>query len=128
MGDRSKAFFINGGAGRVLCSIPALEKYAEDSGDKDFVIVCESGMDFYRGHPTLHKHAFESWHKGLFQDYLKDKSMSIDVKSFDSEMLIQKSRARKNWKGTGDIKDSSLWFEVTKDLEFTLDLTLFFNE
>ena len=75
MGSRSKAFMINGGAGRVLCSIPALERYAEDSGDKDFVIVCESGMDFYRGHPTLHKHAFESWHKGLFQDYLKDKDV-----------------------------------------------------
>jgi len=30
---RSKAFFINGGAGRVICSIPALEKYAEESGD-----------------------------------------------------------------------------------------------
>jgi hypothetical protein len=30
---RSKAFFINGGAGRVLCSIPALEKYAETHPD-----------------------------------------------------------------------------------------------
>ena len=34
---RSKAFFINGGAGRVIASIPALEKYAE-SHDA-FVIV-----------------------------------------------------------------------------------------
>ena len=51
---RSKAFFINGGAGRVICSIPAFEKYAKDSGDKNFVIVCEGGMDFYRGHPVLH--------------------------------------------------------------------------
>ena len=52
MSGRSKAFFVNGGAGRVICSIPALERYAEDSGDKDFIIVCESGMDFYRGHPV----------------------------------------------------------------------------
>ena len=37
---RSKAFFINGGAGRVICTIPAFEKYAEESGDKDFIIVC----------------------------------------------------------------------------------------
>ena len=50
MSGRSKAFFINGGAGRVLCSIPALERYAEDSGDKDFVIVCESGMDLPQRH------------------------------------------------------------------------------
>jgi hypothetical protein len=50
---RSKAFFINGGAGRVICSIPALEKYREESGDKDFIIVCEGGTDFFKGHPTL---------------------------------------------------------------------------
>ena len=73
--SRSKAFFINGGAGRVLCSIPALERYVEDSGDKDFVIVCEAGMDFYRGLPLLHKRAYEEWHKGLFDEHLKDKDL-----------------------------------------------------
>ena len=75
MSKRSKAFFINGGAGRVLCSIPALEKYKEESGDKDFVIVCEGGMDFYRGHPTLQQHTYENWHKGLFENHLKDKDI-----------------------------------------------------
>ena len=73
--SRSKAFFINGGAGRVLCSIPAFERYAEDSGDADFIIVCEAGMDFYRGHPVLQKHAYEVWHKGLFDEHLKDKDL-----------------------------------------------------
>ena len=73
--SRSKAFFINGGAGRVLCSIPAFERYAEDSGDTDFIIVCEAGMDFYRGHPVLQKHAYEVWHKGLFDEHLKDKDL-----------------------------------------------------
>ena len=72
---RSKAFFINGGAGRVLCSIPALEKYAEANPGDDFIIVCESGTDFYRGHPELHKRAFDHWHKGLFQTYLKDRDL-----------------------------------------------------
>ena len=72
---RSKAFFINGGAGRVLCSIPAFEKYAKDSGDKNFVIVCEGGMDFYRGHPVLQKHSYEVWHKGLFDQHLRDKDI-----------------------------------------------------
>lgn len=75
MQRRSKAFFINGGAGRVLSSIPALERYAEDSGDEYFVIVAEGGMDFYRGHPTLHKHVFEVWHKGLFENHIKDKDI-----------------------------------------------------
>ena len=73
--SRSKAFFISGGAGRVICSIPAFEKYAETSGDKDFIIVCEAGMDFYRGHPVLQKHAYEVWHKGLFDQHLRDKDI-----------------------------------------------------
>jgi hypothetical protein len=68
---RSKAFFINGGAGRVICSIPAFEKYAETHDD--FIIVCEGGMNFYKGHPVLHKYAFDSWHKNLFEDYIKDR-------------------------------------------------------
>ena len=73
--NRSKAFFIDGGAGRVLCSIPALDRYAQDSGDENFVIVCEGGMDFYRGHSILHKHAYENWHKGLFDEHLRDKDL-----------------------------------------------------
>lgn len=68
---RPVAFFMNGGAGRVICSIPALEKYAEEIS-KDFIIVCEGGMDMFRGHPLLHERVFESWHKGLFDEKLKD--------------------------------------------------------
>jgi len=68
---RSKAFFINGGAGRVICSIPALEKYAENHDD--FIIVAEGGMNFFKGHPILHKHAYDIWHKGLFEDKIKDR-------------------------------------------------------
>lgn len=71
---RSTAFFINGGAGRVITSIPALELYEKENPDDDFIIVCEGGMDFYKGHPTLHKRTFDNWHKGLFESYLKDRN------------------------------------------------------
>lgn len=74
---RSKAFFINGGAGRVICSIPALEKYQEESGDKDFVIVCEGGTDFFKGHPTLYPRTYDNWHKNLFEDKL----IHMDIES-----------------------------------------------
>jgi len=70
--SRNKAFFINGGAGRVVCSIPALEKFAEENPDNDFIIVCEGGTDFYKGHPMLHAKAYDVWHKNLFEDKLKD--------------------------------------------------------
>lgn len=71
---RSTAFFINGGAGRVITSIPALELYEKENPNDDFIIVCEGGTDFYKGHPTLHKRAYDTWHKGLFEQYIKDRN------------------------------------------------------
>ncbi len=66
---RSKAFFVNGGAGRVISSIPAFEKYAENNDD--FIIVCEGGTDFFKGHPTLDGRVYDHWHKNLFQEHIK---------------------------------------------------------
>ena len=68
---RSKVFFVNGGAGRVIASIPALELYAETHDD--FVIVAEGGMNFFKGHPVLDKFAYDHWHKNLFEDKIKDR-------------------------------------------------------
>jgi hypothetical protein len=73
--SRSKAFFINGGAGRMISSVPAFEKYLEESGDKDFIIVCEGGTDVFKGHPKLDDRAYDIWHKGLFKDYLKTREI-----------------------------------------------------
>lgn len=72
---RSTAFFVNGGAGRIICSIPAFEKYAEANPDDDFIIVTEAGTDFFKGHPTLHNKCFDNWHKGLFEEKLKDRNI-----------------------------------------------------
>jgi ADP-heptose:LPS heptosyltransferase len=72
MMTRNKAFFINGGAGRVVCSIPALEKFAEENPDNNFIIICEGSTEFYKGHPQLHAKAYDHWHKNLFEDKLKD--------------------------------------------------------
>jgi ADP-heptose:LPS heptosyltransferase len=71
---RHSAFFINGGAGRVLCSIPALELYSAENPDDDFIIVCEGGMQFYKGHKALHERAFDINHKDLFKDKVKDRN------------------------------------------------------
>ena len=72
MSSRPKAFFINGGAGRVICAVPALEKYAEEHPDEKFLIVCEGGTDFFKGHPKLHNRVYDNWHKNLFHDKLVD--------------------------------------------------------
>lgn len=71
---RSTAFFINGGAGRVITSIPAFEAYEKENPNDDFIIVCEAGTDFYKGHPTLHRRAYDTWHKGLFESFIKDRN------------------------------------------------------
>ncbi len=72
---RSKAFFVNGGYGRVVNSIPAFELYAKESGDSDFIIVCEGGTDAYKGHPLLDDKAYDVWHKNLFKEKIKDKDI-----------------------------------------------------
>lgn len=73
---RSKAFFVNGGAGRVVCSIPAFEKYLEESDDKDFIIVCEGGSEIFKGHPTLDSKVYDVWHKNLFKDQLAHRDVT----------------------------------------------------
>lgn len=69
----STAFFVNGGAGRVISSIPAFELYAEENPQDDFIIVCEGGMDVFRGHPILHPKSYDSHHKNLFNSMLKNR-------------------------------------------------------
>jgi len=75
MEQKSKAFFLNGGAGRMICSIPALEKYEKESGDKDFIIVCEGGSDIFKGHPSLDKRTYDVMHKNLFEDKLRERQI-----------------------------------------------------
>ena len=72
--SRSSAFFINGGAGRVICSIPAFEKHEQEYPEDDFIIVCEGGTDFFKGHPTLYHRVYDNWHKGLFEQFIKDRN------------------------------------------------------
>ncbi len=64
----------------------------------------------------------------LTQDYLKNKNIKVDLKIFNQKMLNQKQRARQNWKGTGDIQDDNIWYEITSDLNPTEFLGYIDNE
>ena len=55
----------------------------------------------------------------LTQDYLKNKKIKVDIESFYKKMEDQKQRARKSWKGTGDIIDDTIWFNVTEKIQPT---------
>ena len=71
--SRDKAIYINGGAGRVLASIPALEKHFKSNPNS--IIVCEGTDEFFKNHPILYRRTFHPNHKNLFDDYIKDKDI-----------------------------------------------------
>jgi ADP-heptose:LPS heptosyltransferase len=59
----------------MISAIPAFEKYEQESGDKDFIIICEGGTDVFKGHPTLDARTYDVWHKNLFVEKIKDKDI-----------------------------------------------------
>lgn len=69
-----KSFFINGGAGRVLCAIPALEHYKKHV-DPDVVIIAEAWHELFLTSASLRNSVYPMGHKGLFQDKLIDTEM-----------------------------------------------------
>jgi len=113
--NRSTAFFINGGAGRVLTSIPAFELFEKENPDDNFIIVCEGGTDFYKGHPTLQNRAYDVWHKGLFEQFIKDRNCVTPEPYRVWEYYNQKCSLAQafdieiNNKGVRDVPDPSVY-------------------
>jgi len=74
---RPKAFFLNGGIGRIVSAIPALEKYQEENPNEDFIVVTEGVCDIFKGHPTLDTKTYDIFHKNLFHT----KIINMDIVS-----------------------------------------------
>jgi len=74
--SRSTAFQINGGAGRVMCAIPALELYQKSNPQDDFIIITEN-PEMFIGHPTLYDKVYDFKSKNLFRDKLKERDYII---------------------------------------------------
>ncbi len=55
----------------------------------------------------------------LTEDILRNKSMSIDTKKFQSLMKESRELAKKNWKGSGDAAVEDIWFGIKDKLEGT---------
>ncbi len=55
----------------------------------------------------------------LTEDILRNKSMSIDTKKFQSLMKESRELAKKNWKGSGDAAVEDIWFGIKDKLEAT---------
>ncbi len=91
--------FINGGAGRVISSIPGLEEL--DRRGELAGVVCEGGMEAFMGHPTLQDKAYDFNHKGLFENLLKDNICISPEPYRDHEYYNQRSSLQQ-----------SFWWEI----------------
>jgi hypothetical protein len=90
-----KVVFINGGAGRVISSIPALEEL--DRRNELAGIVCEGGMEVFLGHPTLQDKAWDVNHKGLFENLIKDNECVTPEPYRDYEYYNQRSSLQQSF-------------------------------
>lgn len=52
----------------------------------------------------------------LTEDALKSRGISVNVDGFDDAMKRQREEARRNWKGSGDTADDSIWFELSDEI------------
>jgi alanyl-tRNA synthetase len=48
----------------------------------------------------------------LTQDALRSRGVVVDTEAFSKAMDVQKTEARRAWKGTGDAKADAVWFEI----------------
>jgi ADP-heptose:LPS heptosyltransferase len=66
-------FIIDGGAGRLITAIPALEKFAINNPNDDFRILTAAWESLYWAHPVLQNRAFNINQKGVFDLHMKDR-------------------------------------------------------
>ena len=55
----------------------------------------------------------------LTQDALRPRGIAVDTEAFAKSMEVQKTEARRAWKGTGDAKADAVWFEIREALGAT---------
>jgi len=65
-------FIINGGAGRVIAAIPALEKFHRLNPKNDFRVIVHGWQDLYWSHPILQPRTIGIHQKNIFEEYVKN--------------------------------------------------------
>lgn len=67
-----KAFYIDGGAGRIICALPALEKYVKTHPEEDVVILIAGWDSIVWGNQLLQDITYNLDTKGIFDNVIKD--------------------------------------------------------
>ncbi len=73
--ERKKVFHLDGGAGRVICALPALEKYAKKNPDKDFNVIIGGWDSLTYGNRLLQDKTYGMDVKGIFNLLIKDNQL-----------------------------------------------------
>ena len=55
----------------------------------------------------------------LTQDALKPRGIAVDTEAFGAAMVAQRDEARKAWKGSGEAKTETVWFELREKVGAT---------
>ena len=79
-----KAFFLNGGAGRILTAIPALEKNIQKNSNN--IVIAEAWPELYLMSPILRDCSYVPNTKNLFEDkLLKDKLKNRNINLYQTD-------------------------------------------
>ena len=81
-------FVINGGAGRVIAAIPALEKFARLNPENDFKVLIYGWESLYWNHPVLQKRTFGAVGKGTFEMFIKDNELIVPEPYLQNLLLL----------------------------------------
>ena len=68
--------------------------------------------DVFRGETAFKLYDTYGFPLDLTQDALKSRGVTVDTEAFNVSMEQQRQDARKAWKGTGDAKSESIWFDL----------------
>jgi ADP-heptose:LPS heptosyltransferase len=68
-------FVLDGGAGRLITAIPALEKYARLNPEDDFRVLTAAWEELYWAHPVLQNRTFNINQKGTFDLHMRHRRL-----------------------------------------------------
>jgi hypothetical protein len=77
-----KIFSIDGGGGRVIAAIPALEKYVRNHPEEDIRILIYGWDNLLWGNPLLQDITYNPDTKGIFDEFIKDADVIVSPEPY----------------------------------------------
>lgn len=73
---------LDGGAGRIIAAIPALQKYVREHPDEEIAILVGGWDVLYWGIPELHEITFNPEQKGIFEQVVMDADIVVSPEPY----------------------------------------------